>query len=117
MTTMAKSEYVVHGKFDDVVANITQGVLDGSSSASLVDGSDIVVGKVRCAVRVFERFSWDAYRVSMNVTMVSNGDAVHLSAITAGGSQGFIKYSSIGEKRFLGTLDAVVDSMPNSTRS
>lgn len=85
---MAKFERTITGDFDDVLDRLHQGVLEGSSSASYEDGSDYTAGDVRCAVRVYERYSWSGgNRVSMNLTLVGRGRELFLSAITSGGSQ------------------------------
>lgn len=55
---MAKFERTITGDFDDVLDWLHRGVLEGSSSASYEDGSDYTVGDVRCAVRVYGRYSW-----------------------------------------------------------
>ena len=85
---MAKFERTITGDFDDVLDRLHQGVLEGSSSASYEDGSDYVAGDVRCAVRVYERYSWSGgNRVSMSMTLVGRGRDLFLTAITSGGSQ------------------------------
>ena len=108
---MAKSEYKLHGDFDEVVRTIEQGVMDGSMSASYEDGSDWQSGDVRCAVRVFERYSYlGKNRVSMNVTVVGKDRDIFVTAITSGGSQAmFFKINTFGEESFLDTLDAVME--------
>ena len=110
---MAKFERTITGDFDDVLDRLHQGVLEGSSSASYEDGSDYVAGDVRCAVRVYERYSWfGGNRVAMSLTLVGDGDRLHLTAITAGGSQAmFFKLNTVGEESFLDTLAQVVDSL------
>ena len=91
--------------------NSCNGVLNGSMSASYEDGSDWTNGTVRCAVRVFERYSYmGGNRVSMNVTLVGKGDELFLSAITSGGSQAvFWKINTMGEESFLEKLVRVVE--------
>ena len=82
---MAKYEKHLTGNFDEVLNAVTDGVLNGSMSASYEDGSDWANDTVRCAVRVFERYSYmGGNRVSMNVTLVGNGRDLFLSAITSG---------------------------------
>lgn len=103
---MAKFERTITGNFDDVLDRLHQGVLDGSSSASYEDGSDYAAGDVRCAVRVYERYSWSGgNRVSMSLTLVGRGRELFLSAITSGGSQAmFFKVNTLGEESFLDKL-------------
>ena len=76
-------------------------------SASYENGSDWTNGTVRCAVRVFERYSYmGGNRVSMNVTLFQAGNGpIQLSAITSGGSQAmFFKVNTLGEESFLDKL-------------
>ncbi len=108
---MAKLERKLQGDFRTLLAHIEQGVMKGSMSASLEDKSDFATGNVRCAVRVFERYSMlGKNRVSMSVTLVGNGDELFLSAITSGGSQAvFFKINTFGEEAFLDTLADIVN--------
>ena len=110
---MAKFERTLTGDFDAVLDRLHPGVLDGSMSASYEDGSDYAAGDVRCAVRVYERYSWSGgNRVSMSLTLVGRGRDLFLSAITSGGSQAvFFKINTWGEEAFLDTLRQVLDSM------
>ena len=108
---MAKYEKHLTGNFDELLELVTDGVLNGSMSASYENGSDWTNGTVRCAVRVFERYSYmGGNRVSMNVTLVGNGRDLFLSAITSGGSQAvFWKINTMGEESFLEKLVRVVE--------
>lgn len=104
---MAKLEKTLREDFNALLARIEQGILEGSVSASLEASSDFSGGGARCSVRVFERFSYaGGNRLSMSVTLFQNGDGpVHLSAITAGGSQAlFVKINTWGEEAFLDKL-------------
>ena len=107
---MAKYEKHLTGNFDELLELVTDGVLNGSMSASYEDGSDWTNGTIRCAVRVFERYSYmGGNRVSMNVTLVGKGEELFLTAITSGGSQAvFWKINTMGEEAFLQTL---IDAM------
>lgn len=109
---MAKYEKHLTGNFDELLELVTDGVLNGSMSASYEDGSDWMSGEVRCAVRVFERYSYmGGNRVSMNVTLVGNDRDLFLSAITSGGSQAvFFKLNTLGEESFLEKLVPIVEN-------
>ena len=109
---MAKYEKHLTGNFDEVLNAVTDGVLNGSMSASYEDGSDWANDTVRCAVRVFERYSYmGGNRVSMNVTLVGNDRDLFLSAITSGGSQAvFFKLNTLGEESFLEKLVPIVEN-------
>ena len=54
---MAKYEKHLTGNFDEFLQKISDSILNGSMSASYEDGSNWMSGEVRCAVRVFERYS------------------------------------------------------------
>lgn len=104
---MAKLEQILYGDFDQLLQQIEEGILNESISASLEDSSDFQCGDARCSIRVFERYSWSgSNRVSMNVTLFQGNDgAIHLSAITAGGSCAvFHKINTLGEEAFLDKL-------------
>lgn len=104
---MAKLEQTLNGNFNQLLSKIEDGILNGSMTASLEDQSDFRSGDARCSVRVFERFSnAGGNRVSLSVTLFQNGDGpIHLSAITAGGSQAlFFKINTWGEEAFLDKL-------------
>lgn len=104
---MAKLEQTISGNYNQILNKIEDGILNGSMSASLEDSSDFYGGDARCSIRVFERYSYaGGNRVSLNVTLFQNGDGpIHLSAITAGGSQAlFFKVNTWGEEAFLDKL-------------
>ena len=108
---MAKYEQSFEGDFDQLLQRIEDGILNGSMSASLEDSSDFSSGESRCSVRVFERYSYaGGNRVSMSVTLFQGSDGViHLSAITAGGSQAlFFKINTWGEETFLDKLRGIL---------
>ena len=110
---MAKLECDLTGNFDRVLSRLEGGVMSGSVSASLEDSSDFTVGEARVAVRMFERYSWTgSNRVAMSLTLAGNGGKLHLTAITAGGSQAmFFKINTWGEESFLDTLARVLDNL------
>ncbi|MCD8022627.1 MAG: DUF6054 family protein [Lachnospiraceae bacterium] len=108
---MAKMEQTLTGNFDDLLRKIEDGIIRGSVSASLEDGSDFKIGTARCSVRVFERYSYaGGNRVSMNVTLFQNdGGTIRLSAITSGGSTAlFHKINTWGEDAFLEKLREIL---------
>ena len=107
---MAKFTRTVTGNFDRILKAIEDGVLEASASATLEDVWDTREGDARCAVRVFERYSYaGGNRVSMNVTLFQAGNAVRICAITSGGSQAmFFKVNTWGEETFLDTLKDVL---------
>ena len=109
---MAKYETSLTGDFDGLLGIIHNGIIKGSLSASYEDGSDIECGGVRCAVRVYERYSMiGSNRVSLNVTLVGSGDNMYFSAITSGGSQAvFFKINTLGEGSFLDKLTKIIES-------
>ncbi len=104
---MAKLEHTLNGNFYSIIRTLSDGIINGSASATLEDSSDFTSGDAKCSVRVFERFSYTGgNRVSMSLTFFQNGDGpIQLSAITAGGSQAtFFKINTWGEEAFLDKL-------------
>lgn len=107
---MAKLERTVHENIDSLARRITDGILNGSVSASLEESSDFRADGARCAVRVFERYSWmGGNRVSLAVTLFQAGEYTQISAITSGGSQAmFFKLNTFGEDAFLEKLAEIL---------
>lgn len=107
---MAKLERVIHENIDSLTRRITDGILNGSVSATLEESSDFRAGGARCSVRVFERYSaFGSNRVSLSVTLFQAGEYTHLSAITSGGSQAmFFKVNTVGEGAFLEKLAEIL---------
>lgn len=104
---MAKLEHTLNGDFYSVIRTLSDGIINGSMSASLEDSSDFKSGDAKCSVRVFERYSYTGgNRVSLSLTFFQNGDGpIQLSTITAGGSQAtFFKINTWGEEAFLDKL-------------
>ena len=100
---MAKYEKSVEGDFNELLDWLHNDITKGSVSVSYEDGSDIAMGQVKLAVRVYERYSMaGGNRVSLNITLIGDGRKLFLSAITSGGSQAvFFKLNTIGENTFL----------------
>ena len=107
---MAKFTTTLSGDFNRWVQKIENGVLNASVSASLEDSWEKNEAGARCAVRVFERYSYaGGNRVSMSVTLFQGDGPIHLCAITSGGSQAvFFKINTWGEESFLETLKDIV---------
>ena len=110
---MAKLERAFSLDFDTVLAQLERGVLDASMSATLEDTSHFTMGTTRVAVRMYERYStFGGNRVAMCLTLAGEGDRLHLTAITAGGSQAmFFKINTWGEESCVDTLANVVDRL------
>ena len=101
----------IDGNFNETLEKIHNGILDSSLSASYEDGSDWEKGDVKCAVRVYERYStFGGNRVSLNVTLVGTDGELFLTGITSGGSQAvFFKINTLGEDAFLDCLDELFE--------
>lgn len=109
---MAKYEKILSGNFDEILNIICDGILNGSSTASLEESSDFTEGGARCSVRVFERYSYTgSNRVSLSLTLFQNDEnKIFLSAITSGGSQAMLfKMNTLGEEAFLEKLKEIVE--------
>ncbi|HQA56380.1 MAG TPA: DUF6054 family protein [Acetivibrio sp.] len=107
---MAKYEKSFKGDFDEFLNWLHKDITSGSISASIEDESDVTIGEVNVAVRVYERYSMmGGNRVSLNVTVVGYRDNIFVSAITSGGSKAvFFKINTIGEESF---LELCIDSV------
>lgn len=112
MQEMAKLIATVNGNLDRFRSYLENEILNGSMSASLEDTHDTLMGNVRCVVMVFERYSYSGgNRVSLSVTLLSDGGPIRVIAITAGGSQGvFWKVNTWGEEAFLEKLQEAIDA-------
>ena len=113
---MAKYERSLRGNFHEFLSALEMGIKSGSVSASFENGSDCTINGVRCAVRVYERYSMiGGNRVSLNITLVGNGDELFVSAITSGGSQAVLfKMNTFGEEAFLDSVVNIVEQFANS---
>ena len=95
--------------FDDILqyfhAHLTK------NHGEYTGGSDYVSGRVRVAVRVYERYSaLGGNRVSLNLTLVGEDGRIFVSAITSGGSQAiFFKINTLGEGAFLDCVQELLD--------
>ncbi len=108
---MAQYERRLTAPFDEVLHFCENAITSASASASFEGGSDITLGHVRVAVRVYERYSMlGENRVSLNLTLAGDGSDLFLTAITAGGSQAMLfKINTFGEENFLATLSSAVE--------
>ena len=109
---MAKYESRLQGDFDDLLGRLHSGILSGSISAKYEDGSDYQNNGMRCALRVYERYSMiGSNRVSLSVTLIGEGQDLFISAITSGGSQAiFFKINTLGKSTFLNcAIDIIED--------
>lgn len=100
---MAQFETSLTGDFYALLHHIESSVIGGSVSASREGGSTFEKDGVRCAVRVYERYSyWGKNRLTLTVAIFGKGTDLRLSAITSGGSQAiFFKINTLGEESFL----------------
>ena len=101
---MAKFECTLPGSYDfDEVLNYFHNHLSGSSfSSSYEDGSDFRRGSVKVAVRVYEKYTiMGDNRLSMTITLATDGTDIFASAITAAGGGGFVKVWGWGEDSYL----------------
>ena len=107
---MAKYERQLRGDFDSLLETLNREILDRSISATFQGGSDFSMGNVRCAVRVYERYSViGSNRLAANITMLGEGEELFLSVISSGGSQAvFFKDNTWGESAFTEKIAKIV---------
>ena len=108
---MAKYERHLHGDFDSLLQTLDSEILGRSISASFQGGSDFTMGNVRCAVRVYERYSLiGSNRLGANITLLGSGEDLFLSVISSGGSQAvFFKINTWGESAFTENIANIVE--------
>lgn len=108
---MAKYEKTLEGNFNELLDWLHNDITNGSISASYEDGSNITMGQIKLAVRVYERYSMmGGNRVSLNITLIGDSHKLFVSAITSGGSKAvFFKINTIGEDAFLELCSGSVD--------
>ncbi len=109
---MAKYEARLRGSFTEILDAVNSAIMNNSSSASLEDSSDFHADDTRCAVRVYERYSYTgSNRVSLNFTLLESNGQIFASVITSGGSQAmFLKINTLGEKSFLNSITSTLDN-------
>ena len=110
---MAKFERAVEGDFQTIVDTLHDAVMNGSSSASWEEESDLSGAGYHCIVRVYERYSWfGGNRVSMALAVAGANGKYNVTAITSGGSQAvFFKVNTVGENAFLDTIIEAIDRL------
>ncbi len=110
---MAKYTTRLTGSFSQTLNSIHNGILNTSVSASHEESENFENNGIRCAVNVYERYSWmGKNRCSMSVTLFGCDGDIRLTAITSGGSQAmFFKINTIGEDAFLDTLISIVEKL------
>lgn len=107
---MAKFEAELRGDYAQILSEIDNAVLNRSASATCEGKSNFASGNTRCAVRVYERYSYTGQnRVSMNVTLLETDGRIFVSVITSGGSQAMLfKLNTLGEESFLETVTDIL---------
>jgi len=109
---VAKYEKSFKGDLEPFLAEVEASILDQSSSAEIVDSTDVMVGNTRVAVRVWERYGMlGSSRVSLSLTVAGCDGWVYASAIGSGGSQAVMfKINTISEENFLATAVTAIDA-------
>ena len=77
-----------------------------------VEGSDFQSGSVRCAFRVYDRYSFLASgRVSLSLLLAGEGDSLFVSAVTAGAGGVIRSEEPWGEQEFLNMMAAIAERL------
>lgn len=101
---MAKFECIIPGiyDFDDTLKYFHDYLAQSGITASFEDGSDYRAGDVRVCVRVYERYTiMGDNRLSLTMTLATDGNDIFASAIASGGSGGMVKWAGWGEDEFV----------------
>ena len=114
---MAKYERSFPGSVETFVPYFHDQIM-GSISATAEDGTDLTVGGVRTAFRVYERYSmFGGNRVSLALSVIEHDGMLHASVITSGGTQAnFFKVLPVGEATWLEGATAVIEAYIGRTR-
>jgi uncharacterized protein DUF6054 len=109
---VAKYEKSFKGELEPFLAAVEASILDQSATAEIVDYTDVMVGRTRVSVRVWERYSvFGSSRVSLSLTVAGCDGWVYASAIGSGGSQALVlKVNTLSEENFLATAVAAIDA-------
>ena len=110
---MAKYEAFVDGEFNQILVYLEEELTKGSQTLSLEEASDYQLGNTRVAIRAYERYSyWGGNRVSLHLTVFSDGEETIVTAISTGGSQGMtIKINTWSESNFLNTIIPAIEKI------
>lgn len=112
---MAMYERSLAGSIDTFLPYFHDGIM-GSISATAEGGTNLVLGDVRTAFRVYERYSaFGGNRVSMALSVAEQRGVLHVCVITSGGTQAsFFKILPIGEETWLDRAVQVIDGYANA---
>jgi len=115
---MAKYERNLKGDFDSLLRTLDKEILGRSISATFQGGSDFTTRNVRCAVRVYERYSvMGGNRLAANITLLGDGENLFLSVISSGGSQAmFFKINTFGEEAMNNKIIRIVEQWERQGR-
>ena len=107
---MAKYEANLKGDLKSIVAEVESRVKN-SFSASCEENSSYRIGDTRVVIRAYERYSFmGGNRVSLTVVFAECENAIHVTAISTGGSQAMLfKVNTYGEESFLNTIVDVLE--------
>lgn len=108
---MAKYERSLPGSIETFLPYFHDNIM-GSVTSTAEDGTDLTVGGVRTAFRVYERYSlFGGSRVSLALSVVEHAGTIHASVITSGGTQAsFFKVLPVGEATWLEAAAAIIDA-------
>lgn len=110
---MAKFEKNIPGLYDfDEVLDYFHTSIQKGWTIKYVGGSDYRSDNVRCAFRVYDRYTFLASgRVSLSLLLAGEGDSLFVSAVTAGAG-GFIRSEEPwGEQEFLNMMAAIAERL------
>ncbi|GAU76497.1 DUF6054 family protein [Fusibacter sp. 3D3] len=103
---MAKFEKTLIGEFDKITTDLHKHIMDSAVSMNLVDESHHEFGNTKVMVRAYDKyFMRNSSRASLSVTVVSDEEALFVSAIGSGGGQGiFFNFNWGAEDELVGVV-------------
>lgn len=103
---MSMKSYTVNGDISRVASAINSGFCSSGLSCELVDKAERRMNGITVKTLVFEKYMWRvSNRVSLTVTLCSDGEVVTVDAIGSGAGQGALLFFTWGAE------DSLVDKV------
>lgn len=108
---MAKLERRLRARGSELISYLDKGITDSGYSCELVDSSVGRFGGVTVWLYVYDKYYMrTGSRAALTLQVVSDGDYVNVTAISAGGGNGSVLRFSLGaETDFVDTVASLLD--------
>lgn len=107
---MAKYEATLVGNYQETVTALHQYIMDSAFSMRLVDDMHTTVGDVKIGMMVYDKFYMRSSGcASLSITVIENGQELHLCAISSGGGAGIFSMDFGAEENFVSLVKEFVE--------